>query len=115
MTDPERESLKGTPEAIGRNAMLRKWFGTPDRRGPADDNWPAPVACRLERVLSLGWFEAGFVMVVLAVIGGGNAEGRKLPRLFGTTFAPLALLGKVTAILAETCHGRAVRQPGPWT
>jgi hypothetical protein len=32
------------------------------------------------------------------------------PRLFGTTFARLALPGKVTAFLAETAHGRAVRR-----
>src|SRR5262249_48683059 len=38
------------------------------------------------------------------------------PRLFGTIFARFTLPGKVTAILAESSHGGAIRQqPGRWT
>ena len=45
----------------------------------------------------------------------GEARNEDIPRLFGTIFARSALPGKVTAILAETTHGGAVRRPDPRT
>jgi hypothetical protein len=56
---------------------------------------------KLERAIGVSLFKTGKIELT--------------SRLFGTRFARFPLPGKVTAILAETSHGGAIRQPDLWT
>src|SRR5262249_23252529 len=75
-------------------------------RGKTRLNNPSQGLTPLQLSLETSWRDA-FVCF--------RSNRANTPRLFGTRFARLALPGKVTAFLAETAHGRAVRQLAPRT